>query len=193
MANISDVWYYMAAFGIVVFGGMLLINWLMNGFFFKFLKVKASRGRKIMVNVHTKIGNPIPTIGWIEGKVLRFHTPESRANDKKNPLRIPINDKNVFYRQYGIIFCNYDEATPCLMLPSLEGVKTWDPIKWNELYQRALNKPSPEPNKNIILIIILLGVLLCLVLSGVALYQITKVQGSINALQSVAQVAGVNV
>lgn len=193
MPAISEVYYWMAALAIFFFGGIGLINWLQGGLFLKFLKVKASRGRKVLINIHSQLGNTYPSIGHVEGKFLVFHTRESKIFNKKNPLRIPITDNRAFFRQYGIIFAIFDEASKALMSPKLDGIKTWDPQKWGEIYLRALNKPAPEANKNIFLILILVVCIIALLVAGATYYKLQAVQNALGVLQNVASVGGSNI
>lgn len=189
----KDALYFMASYLAILLGGFALLNWLSAGVLSKFLRVKASRGKYILCIIHTKLRSYV-TKGWLEGEDLVYYDNESKANKQKTPKRI-FADRTCFYRYMSVWACNVDEAKNNLIKPDGSIKPGFDAIRWNNLYLRALMKPSAEEKDKIFLWVILGVLVLIIILLVVCLVKIGAVNNAIAGLNQIkaASVAGVNV
>ena len=170
--------------------GFLFLNFLSGGYLLKFLRVKSSRGSKILVMVRSKL-NFYSVVGRLEGDFLVYHDRESKANKQKTPKRISV-DRVAFYRAYGVWCINVDEANNSVLASGGE-VSGFDAIKMNNLFERALYKPSPEANDKILVIIILVLAVLSLILLAAVFVKLNKLHAGISALANIGRVVSSNV
>jgi hypothetical protein len=194
MAIPTDMFYFAGSYLAVLLGGFFLLNWLSAGVLRYFLRVKSSRGRLLLVIVHTKL-RTYTTTGGLEGQDLVYFDKESKANKQKTPKRINNADRSCFYRFMGLWACNVDEGTNNLIKPDGSIEKGFDPIRWNNLYLRALMKPTPEDKDKIFLIIIAVVVIIVLFVTIFLAIKVSGLTALINGLKAVggSTVAGVNV
>lgn len=172
---ILQIIYYGAVMLITVF----LIGLMLKGFFFKFLRVKLSFGKLILVKLKTLI-NYKYSVGKIEEGFLVFNT-------ALGTKRISVKDDSVFYRSIGIAWVNIDDEKNTIIKPSGEHISGHDPIKWNNLYVRCLSLPkSGDPKTKIIIgclfliVILILGVCFMIYKQN---YTIQALVGQINSLK----------
>lgn len=190
-AFLSSMWKFVLSYALIILIGFFLINWLSNGFLTIFLKVKASRGRLVLVNVRSKLLHYF-VAGRVEGEYLVYHDRESKKSALKEPKRLVIPDEQVFYRAYGVNAVNVDEATGSIFKMDLKGVTGFDPIKFSNLYSRALTKPSLMEDKNLKTMIIV--ILVAVIIVGLGLYIVYSKLGSIgSAVEGIKQISGVNI
>ena len=138
---------------------LFVISFLMRGFFWKYFRVKASMGRLILIKVRD-INIDSFAIGVIDSDILKF-------KKNKEEHSIAIKDRTVFYRSIGVIWVDYDSATGGLVRPDFQGIEGFDPVKYNNLYLRALYKPAITDNFDKILMLL---VFVCIILTIVGLY-----------------------
>lgn len=190
---ISDAIYFMISYAGILLIGFGLIQWLSNGFFTKFLKVKASRGKLVLVNVRSRLIHYFVS-GKVEGGFLIYDDRESRANKQKEPKRVIAPD-GAFYRAIGVSCVNVDEESGAIIMPSGSSVSGFDAIKYSNLYTRALYKPSVAPeDKTKIIIIVVLIICIVLIFFMIALYvKLGAVGDMVNVLNQVGGVTGGNV
>lgn len=194
MAIPTDMFYFAGSYIAVLLGGFFLVNWLSAGVLRYFMKVKSSRGRLILVIVHTKLRSYVTT-GGLEGNDLVYFDKESRANKQKTEKRINNADRNCFYRFMSVWACNVDEATNNLIKPDGSVKIGFDAIRWNNLYIRALMKPTPEEKDKILIIIILVLLVLVFFITVFLAVKVNSLNTIVQGLSTVASntVKGVNV
>jgi hypothetical protein len=186
-AVISTMLGYLGVFLLFLF----FFNFLSKGYLISFIRVKAARGKKVLINVKATVGGFYSVIGKLEGEYVIFHDRESKANKQKTPKRVPISNAD-FSLVYGCWCINIDEATSSVFKPTGEIINV-DVIKYNNLYERALYKPSPEANEKILNIIMLIVCIITLLGMVVLFTKLSKLEGAVAALGKVANVVGVNV
>lgn len=146
------LWY-----GVIIMIAHIAMSLIQRGFFWKFLRVKLSFGKLILVKIRA-LNRDYFIVGYVDENFLVFKT-------KDGVVRINIKDKEVFYRVMGTIWIDYDEGTGALSKSDYSVVSGYDPKKYSDLYIRALYKPSLADNKTkfimggIMLIIVLIGIL----------------------------------
>ena len=163
-----QTFYYM----IVMILGFLMVSFLQRGFFLKFIKVRLSFGRLVMVKLR-EVNRDFYAVGEVlEGFLVFKH--------KKDIKRISIDrEKPGFYRSLGCIWIDIDNEKNSINTWNYEGVKGFDAVKYNDLFMRALNKPAIVDNTTKILIVL---VAFALLVGFVNIYLIVKTGKKIDGL-----------
>jgi len=160
-----------------------LIDFLSNGFLIIFLKAKASRGKKILINVRSKTIHYFTT-GEIQGDFLVYHDRESKRNKQKTPKRLAIEKNDVFYRAFGVTVCNVEEGDNNFIAPYGSSIPGFDAIKHSNLYTRALTKPA-EDDKDLLKILLIVVLVLCLLGFGFVYFKVETVNIAVEGLKTV--------
>jgi hypothetical protein len=163
-----------------------LIGILLKGFFWKFIKVRLSFGKYVMVKIRA---------------VNRDHYAVGRINEgdlvymagKYEEKRLNIADNSVFYRSLGLIWVDVDEMLNCIIKPDMDIIEGFDAVKYNNLYVRALTRPSIADNKDrmmlgiaLLLAVLIIGIGFLVYKQGVQLEDIARAVGSLNKGMMVA-------
>ena len=172
--------YQALGYLVATFIGIGVIALLQRDFFFKYLKVRASLGKKILVKIRA-VNRWYYEVGEINEGDLVF-------GSKKQRKRINNTKDNYFYRSMGIAWVNIDEEKNAILEPNLTGVTGFDAEKQESLLVRALYKPSLDDNKEKIILILLV---LAIVAAGISAYfgynvlnQLEVLKGTLNAIKS---------
>jgi len=167
--------------GVILFT-ILILSFFMRGFFFNFLRVRASLGRLVLVKIKG-VTRDLFSVGKIEDTFLRF----KEAGEEG---RVAIQDKSVFYRCLGVVWVDYDVETGSLLKPNYVGITGYDFKKFQSLYLRALYKPTIQSNQEKIMlalcIICVIGVVVAIVLIVMQGEKIQLLQNSINGLRAIS-------
>jgi len=159
-------------YGAVISLIFFVISFLMRGFFWKYFRVKASMGRLVLIKIRD-INIDSFAVGSIDSDILKF-------KKNKEEHSIAITDRTVFYRSMGIIWVDYDSATGGLVKPDFKGIDGFDPVKYNNLYLRALYKPAITDNFDKILMLLMF---ICVVLTIVTIVLSVKNGNAIATLK----------
>ena len=180
----NDFALFMISYSVVLIGGFVLVNWLSNGFLLILMRVKATRGRKVLIIVKSKLQNYF-VIGKVVEGFLIFRDNACKLDDRKTEKRIAIPNGTVF-RMFSVNCVWFDEEINCILRPNLKGVTGFDAIKWNNLLIRALKRPTIEDSKIILIIILIL--LIIVVLGMIAIFmRVSQLQALIVSMQTVTQ------
>lgn len=149
---------YLSIYLGVVLLCLAAINFFMGGVFFPWLKVKTSRGKLVLVRVHTIVQDYYKP-GMIDKGFLIF-------KDKvKEERRISVSD-GAIYRGMGVNNLNVDDETNAVIKNDFTTVSGFDAVKYSNLYERALTRPDSIAKELkiilILLVLVLLGVAACL-------------------------------
>jgi len=145
----NQIFTYMLTYGMLFVLFIGLIQFLTNGFFFKFMKVKGSRGKKLMVEVRSKLETYF-VVGVIKEGLLIYKDRTSKQIVKKLKL-----NTGAVYRKLNLNFVNVDGT----------GVSAYDPLKFEALHIRALmSKEVTDINKFLVATIII-GIITLIVLA----------------------------
>ena len=173
MSGFNEILVQTGYYAVVMFITLFLIGFLQKGFFWEFFKIKISFGKYIMVKVKA-VNRDYYRVGSISEGMLVYKMA------KYDTKRITIKNQNVFYRSIGVLWVDVDEELNAIIDPiNLEGVTGYDPVKYNNLYVRALTRPNI---KDKIDQIILAGVILLAVLIAVVGFLLFKQGTQIEAL-----------
>jgi len=152
----NDLISVILGYGAVLLIGIFVLSFLFRGFFWQFLRVRASLGRKILIKARA-INRDYFIVGKVEGEFLVFKS-------SKEEKRIAISDRNVFYKSLGIIWVDLDETKNTLVKPDYTGATGFDAVLYNNLYLRALYKPAITDNLDkIMILMVIVGIILNIV------------------------------
>lgn len=152
MAFLNEVFTIMLTYLGVVVLMFLALNIFTSGWLSKFLRVKMSRGKKILVQVNT-VTQDYHRLGIIQEGFLVF------KDRNKEERRIKISRDSI-YRSKGVDNVDVDDEKNVVMQRDYKSVEGFDASKFNNLYIRALYKPSLRDNKEQIMFFIMIGVAL---------------------------------
>jgi len=171
-----DSLLYTTSYGAVILGGFLLINFLSNGFLFTFLRVKASRGRKMMV----KIRQPLEDYyrpGEIKDNDLLF---KDRDGIRR---RLTLSDDGGdIYRSMNLNFIDVDEEKNAIQKKDYTIVSGHDAVKVDHLLTRALMKPQELDKMQKF---ILIACIAAAASSMVAVFWVLKIYSVVSKLSTV--------
>ena len=138
---------------------LVLIGFLQMGFFWKYLKVKMSMGKLVLVKIR-EVNRDDYAVGQIEEGDLIYKL------KKDNPKRINIPTNQVFfYKTLGITMIDVDSQKNAICSVDYEAVVGFDAVKQSDLLKRALYKPQIDNQKEKIIMIILVILIIAVVFS----------------------------
>jgi len=149
-------------YGVVLILAIFIVSFMQKGFFWKFIRVKLSFGSRILVEKRS-IPNYTYRVGFTEGGFLKFKD-KKEGRSFVNRIALP-EGKNVFYKSMGCWRVDIDPDKNCLLEPSLVGIQSYDPQRFDELMAAAIEAKEPSKEKIILISLVILGILV-----GVSLY-----------------------
>jgi hypothetical protein len=155
--------------------GFALVNFLSGGFLIKFLKVRASRGKLIMIRVKSTPDSYYKT-GQITERTLRY---TARGQKETKPIIIP-KDITPIYRSMNVWCIDVDEETNAIIMPDGKTVDTYDAEKYEQLIMRALYKPALM-DKNEKIMLLMIGA--CILGLVIVFFYVKQIDGNIFAMQ----------
>lgn len=138
----------MALYVSLIFCILFFLSFLSKGYLFPWLRAKMSRGKKVLIHVHTPL-NFYYRLGKIETGFLIFKGSDKEERRLVCPGRAIIDAqgvKNVFV----------DDERGNVLTADFETLSGFDASKWNNYLIRALTKPTIGLNKNELIILLLL-------------------------------------
>lgn len=153
-----------------------------KGFFWKYLKVKLSFGKLVLVKLRA-INRDYFSIGSIEEGFLVF------KDNKKEEKRISIKDSKPLYRVMGTNWIDLSDQKNAVCMPDYSVVDGFDAAKYNNLYVRALYKPVIASNQEKIIVALIIGSCLLTILVAYLVYmQGQRIDILFQAIESVKSV-----
>jgi hypothetical protein len=176
---------WMLTFGLFFAVLFAVMQWLTHGFVFKFMRVKGSREKKIMVKIRSKLGDYI-VIGKVREREVIY---KKRHSKHKSTLSIPVNPDGtlakVFYRFLGVYWCDVDEEKNSFCTVKFNAVQGFDDERQEGLIIRAMMRPSAANKKEQIIMILLIVIVLGLMVVGVMVYQSYDILKNLNTISGV--------
>jgi len=155
---------------VIAFG---LINFLSAGFLITFIRVRASRGKLILVKVRGMTDHYFRA-GKISEKTLTY-----KARGQKEKKRIPLPVGIIFYRSLMVYCLDIDEDTNTIITPDGAEIDTYDAEKYEQLIIRALYTPAlMDQNEKIILL--MLGI--CILGLIIVFFFVKTVDGNVTQM-----------
>jgi hypothetical protein len=171
---IKEIFIQIGIYFLIVILSFIAINILTQGFLMKYIKVKASRGKKILINVYG-LNCVYYCVGVIDENALLYKYGKHKKRIEKISL-------TAIYRKMGVDNIDIDDIKNAFVSrPDFKAVDGHDAVKTDSMIERALM--LPRKNDNILLIITLIVVILTLLLVGFTAVNLDK---NTKLLQSVA-------
>lgn len=143
---------------------LISIAFLLRGFFWKYLKVRMSMGRLILIKSRSLIRDHF-IVGWVEEGMLCFKDPLDKK--RKEPIKLPISEENqCIYRSLGISWIDHDERTNAVMSHKYEA-QSVDVRKYSDLMVRCLQNLALMDKTWLVIIMVCL---VTLIIAGVSVY-----------------------
>jgi len=169
----NDIILIMASYLIIIFISFGILAFLQSGFLMPFLKVKTSRGKKILVKIRKSTGVDFVVAEEIEGQlVFKYFKETKRVNHYKSGV----------YRSYNINCINVDPETWAVVSTNFDAVSTNDPNKTDSLIERAMYRPVKKTTREMIILFLLVIIVIGVIFIA---YKLTFLEQSIVALKSV--------
>lgn len=171
-AALQSLMYFTMSGAVLIGLVFFLINFLLGGIMMPFLKVKASRGKKLLVRVINPIHDYF-RIGEIDEGFLVF------KDRKKNTRRIYMQPGCV-YRAATIHWVEIDDEKNCIYDRKGNQVSGFDAVKFDDLLKRALYKPAILGD-NMMKIMLILLVFSLVLIAGVGIL-VFRMNGSVTTI-----------
>ena len=137
----NDVILIIISYCLVLLIGFGIIVFLQAGFFIPFLKVKTSRGKKILVKIRKSTTCDYVAAEEIEGQlVFKYFKEQFRVSKYKDGI----------YRSFNVNCVDVDAETWGVVKTDFNGIGSSDPSKNDSLIERALLKPDKRSKKTIL-------------------------------------------
>lgn len=172
---------YVISYLIVFFLAIGIISFLLRGLFWRYMRVRGSRGRLILVRIMHSV-HPYYRIGKLEEQWLVY------KDVGKVQKRLTLTKSNV----YNHLGCNWVDVDPVKNAivdysEAFKAVSGFDADAMNSLYLRALFRPSLlDPITKIILIVVIVGAIIALVNVGLGFMMMKKVDHIIQSTNFIA-------
>jgi hypothetical protein len=171
-----DLIYQAVAYLIAMVLGFFIVNFLSNGFLFKYIKVKASRGSKVLVEI---VG--VQRSYWKEGKIRTGQLTTKTADGVS--MSAPIDNSGV-RRLMGVDYVTMDEKTGEILKKDFSGTIIVDPVLHDILLSRSIQRPVIQTiDKELIIMII------CIAIALMGMFIIFKVMALEKLILAIPKVA----
>lgn len=127
-------------YALVLFGTLFMCGAIQRGFFWKYLKVRTSFGKYVMVKIRSPLRDYFQ-VGWVEEGFLMYEIKRSWKEKDIIRLNIP-QKKSPFYKAVAVTWVDVDDEKHAICCADYSTVTGYDAIKNNNLHQRALMRPS---------------------------------------------------
>jgi hypothetical protein len=148
MATMYDLMLQVVAYAIIVFGSFLIYNFLSKGFLLTYIRVKASRGKNILVRVYTCIGKYY-AIGVVKKDVLTY-----KQRNSKDIGTIDLEAAEIL-DEMGVKVVEIHETTGKVISKNWDAVNGQNIDKFDQLLVRALQGPRLQDKTKEMLMLIL--------------------------------------
>lgn len=163
----ESLYYNIIIVCIIFFVPFFFFNWLSKGMFFRLMKVFASRGQKLLVEVIHPIQNYY-VVGEVKEGYLFVKDRSVKLSKAVKEKRLYVNPDDVF-RSWGVNCLRYDETGNRIVKPDFSTVTGFDAIKQENLIIRSLYDPKNSLQSKYQLFI-LIGVALLVLMVGYSVY-----------------------
>lgn len=149
----EDFFITIIGFLFMFFLGFFVVAFFQGHFFFKYLQVKASRGKKILCKIRT------PTRDYFRVGVPSEKTISVKFLGDKLPVTLVFNN-DCIYRAWGVNVVDIDEQSREIIDKNFELKPTFDHPTLSNIMKRIITAPSI--NDKLVQIILILSILILL-------------------------------
>lgn len=150
MGNIQLLLLQTFYYAVLMVLTILIVAILLKGFFWKYVKVRLSFGKFVLVKIRTKIRDYF-AVGWVEDDFLKFKI-------RKRVINLSLPDQACFYKSLSVTWIDINEKKGAISLTDYSAVSGFDAEKFSSLIERSLMKPSVRTSQEKILIALLVVV-----------------------------------
>lgn len=176
--GLYDLILQVIAYAIVIAGIIALLNFLTSGYVLKYIRVRASRGTRLMVRVHGITGIRY-RIGQIKDKTLQFKDEGKLKKYEK------VNKYNIF-KEAAVQTVEVDEVSNSVRTVNWQSTPGHDTDHFDNLLVRALERPNlADKTKETIMFLLIIALVLMMGFALYLLYNISQQLGTIKALGNV--------
>lgn len=140
----NDFYYFLISGAVLMLVPIFVIAYFQAGFFGKWLKARAGRGKYVLIKVRSKLRDYFD-VGEIKGEFVII-------GKKDKTRRLLINDRAI-YRSWGVACLDIDEATNAVSSTNYEAIAGFDAEKFESLIVRALYRPTLDESKEKLILI----------------------------------------
>jgi len=176
---IKGLLYQVLGYGFSMLLGVGILSFLQRGYLLKFIKVKSSMGKLVLLRIK-EVSHWSYCIGkWEEGDLI------FKMNKEKK--RLSNVESSDLYRSLGIYWMDIDSKTWNILSVKEGNNKTgFDPEKMESLVTRALYKPPIDDVRNKIMMVLIVASILAGLISAYFGYNILNEMGTLtNAVNNV--------
>jgi hypothetical protein len=173
---LNPIFVQAGAYGAIIVLSIFVFSFLFRGFFWKYIRVRASQGSKFLVKLRNSVRDHF-AVGEVKDGFLIYTLDGQTA-------RLSLNEANSggadpFYWSMAVRWIDVNEATGAICKVNYEPVSGFDPKHFDDLNTRCLQKPiiGMDAQKMTLFIVIGLGVLV-----AVLAFMTYKNGSAINAL-----------
>lgn len=135
---IHPVFVQTFAYMIVLIIALMFTAVFQRGFWTKYVKVRMSFGRLVMVKIRSSLRDSF-AIGWVTEGFLVY---KQKVDGEKATIRLAIpKGAKAFYRCMAVVWCDVDDETHAITCADYSTVPGFDAQKHSDLHTRALMRP----------------------------------------------------
>lgn len=149
----KEIYMFMISYFAVFFLAFLVISFMQGQLFWKWLMVKTSRGKKVLIHCYDRTG-----VSYIVGKPLETIL-VFKSHKEKKELVIPINS---IYKSIGVNNIDVDGINWTIFLREGKSVPGIDPGSMANIHERALMKFNLNPLNDTLIMVLLVVVIVIL-------------------------------
>jgi len=166
----NDIFYFIISYSIIFFGTFALMDFLTSGLVMKFIIVKISMGRKVLIQIHG-ISRRYFRIGKIEENLLNYK--DGKIQKSLTP------QKSDFTDFLGCKMVELDSATNGIVRADFSTVEGSDPTVFDTMLHRILTLKMMDANMIKIILILLVVVVLGLGFVGFKIISLESIISNI--------------
>jgi len=168
MSIVVETLYFIGSYTGIVLILFIAINWLSKGWLWHFLRVKSSKGKKVLCAVYSPT-DVYYKAGHFQDNALTY---KSRDGENKTLSRVT---REHTYNAMGVFCIDIDEVNSTIFDRNKNEIKGNDAGSVNSLLARAMYRSSAEDLKHkIIMIMLALILLVAIVAAGTGFYIINE-------------------
>ena len=158
--------YQVVSYAVILIVFFVVIEFYSKGFILKYIRVRSSRGRKVLVRVIGQVTDYLE-VGEIAEGMVKFGDRSTRGRSKKI---VSLPDQGGVTRLLGVHWVYIDEKKNAVLLSDFSAVTGYDAERNNNLLMRALYRPETlNTNQKLMLVgvgLIVLGVIVIYIKLG---------------------------
>jgi hypothetical protein len=164
MGAFNEILIQAAAYGAVMVFTIFGLAVFFRGYFWKYIKVRTSFGKYLMVKVRTPLRDYF-AVGWVEENFLVYKVKDTTGT---YTIRIAINTNDkIVYRCMAVNWVDIDEEKNAICKANYEPITGYDAKKFSDLLTRALMRPVISSGQEKIILVCAIA---AAILAGVAVY-----------------------